>query len=123
MLTEAPGNHKANRERLAQTMVVTYNVPAIYVTIQAVPSVYASKHTTGIVMYSGDDVSHTATIYEENALPHAILRLDLAGRDFTEYRIKSSRNAGTPSQLPPSSKSSRTSKTICATALGTPTPR
>ena len=84
LLTEPPLNPRRNRDVAAQIMFETFNVPALYTSIQAVLSLYASGRTTGVVLDSGDGVSHAVPVVEGFAIPNSIRRIDVAGRDVTE---------------------------------------
>jgi len=88
MLTEAPMNPQANRKKIAEVMFEKYGFKSVYVAIQAVLVLYAQGLLTGVVVDSGDGVTHIVPVYEGFALPHLTRRLDVAGRDVTRYLIK-----------------------------------
>jgi actin len=88
LLTEAPRNPRANREKMVQLMFETFEVKNIYVAIQAVMSLYSAGRTTGLVVDAGDGVSHTVPVFEGFSLPHAVEKMEIAGRVLTMYMQK-----------------------------------
>jgi actin-related protein len=88
LMTEAPMNPNENREKMIQFFFEDLKVPSFYVFTQAVLSLYASGKTTGLVVDSGDGVTHIVVVYEAYCIKHAVNRIDLAGRDLTKYLQK-----------------------------------
>ena len=94
LLTEAPLNPIANRERMTEIMFEIFNCFAMNIQIQAILALYSSGRTTGCVVDSGDGVTHIVPIYEGFSFPHAIFRLDLAGRDLTHRFVSTLKEHG-----------------------------
>jgi len=88
LLTEPPLNPLRNREKMIEVMFEKYGFDSAYIAIQAVLTLYAQGLLTGVVVDSGDGVTHICPVYEGFALPHLTKRLDIAGRDVTRYLIK-----------------------------------
>lgn len=88
LLTEPPYNPKPNRERMVETMFETFCVPSLNISIQGVLALLGQGRTTGIVLDSGEGVSHTIPIFDGFGLPHCINRLDIAGGELNTLLAK-----------------------------------
>jgi len=105
ILTEPPLNPKPNQQRMAQVMFEDYGLEGVYIAVQAVLALYArveycscacistrltpiSGEKTGVVIDSGDGVTHIVPVYEGFMMPHLTRRLDVAGGDIARHLIK-----------------------------------
>jgi actin-related protein 2 len=87
LLTEPPMNPHSNREKMCEVMFERYNFGGVYVAIQAVLALYAQGLSSGVVVDSGDGVTHIVPVYESVVLNHLTRRLNVAGRDVTRQLI------------------------------------
>ena len=88
LLTEPPLNPKQNREKLLQVMFDRYQFEGVNISVQAVLTLYAQGLMTGVVVDSGDGVTHIIPVWEGVSLPHLTRRMNMAGRNITDYLIK-----------------------------------
>ncbi|CAD2084574.1 actin-related protein [Plasmodium vinckei] len=85
LLTEAPLNPQKNKEKIAEVFFESFNAPALFISIQAILSLYSCGKTNGTVLDCGDGVCHCVSIYEGYSITNTITRSDIAGRDITTY--------------------------------------
>ena len=88
MMTEAPMNPLKNREKMAEIMFEKFGFLGLDVQIQATLSLYAMGYVTGLVIDSGDGVTHCIPVAEGRVNTHAIQRINIAGRHLTDFLIK-----------------------------------
>ena len=88
MLTEAIMNPKENREKMAQIMFETFNVPGLYIALQPPLVLYASNKFTGIVLELGEGVSQFCPILDGYQVPFTGERIDFGGKDLSDYMAK-----------------------------------
>ena len=88
LLTEAPFNPIENKLKMAKIVFEQLGFGFFNIETQAKLTLYCEALQTGIILDSGDGVTHCIPIFEDFILPQNIKRLDIAGRHITEYLIK-----------------------------------
>jgi len=106
LLTEPPLNTPENREYTAEIMFESFNVPGLYIAVQAVLALAASwtsrqageRTLTGTVIDSGDGVTHVIPVAEGYVIGSCIKHIPIAGRDITYFiqQLLREREAGIP---------------------------
>ncbi|RVW45218.1 Actin-related protein 2 [Vitis vinifera] len=87
LLTDPPLNPSKNRERMVETMFEKYNFAGVFIQIQAVLTLYAQGLLTGLVIDSGDGVTHVVPVVDGYSFPHLTKRMNVAGRHITSYLV------------------------------------
>lgn len=88
LLTEPPMNPKSNQKKMLENMFEKYGFAGAKVNIQAMLVLYAQGLLTGVVVDSGDGVTHVVPVWEGICPPLLVRRLDVAGRHITRHLIK-----------------------------------
>ena len=69
------------------TMFETYGFAGAFIQVQAVLTLYAQGLLTGLVVDSGDGVTHVVPVVDGFAFPHLTKRLNVAGRHITSHLV------------------------------------
>lgn len=87
LMSEAPWNTRAKREKLTEIMFEKYNVPAFYLVKNAVLAAFANGRSTGIVVDSGSSHTSAVPVYDGYVLSQGIVKSPLGG-DFLTMQCK-----------------------------------
>lgn len=104
LVTEPPLMTHKYHERLAETFFETFHVEHFYISVSSVLALFSTGKTTGIVLESGEGITHSVPIFEGFAIPYATIRLELAGSDLTNYLINLFRESGVNVGVEPSTE-------------------
>ncbi|KAJ9108231.1 Actin- protein 3 [Naganishia cerealis] len=109
LLTEPPLNPPENRENTAEIMFESFNIQGLYIAVQAVLALAASwtsskvteRNLTGVVIDSGDGVTHTIPVADGYVIGSSIKHIPIAGRNITEFVLNLLRDRGEQAHIPP----------------------
>lgn len=88
LMTDSPFNPKENRQKIAEIFFEHFKVKSLAIMNTAALSMYSTGRVSGLVAESGEGISYTVPVFEGYALPHAMIKLEVAGWDVTQQLIK-----------------------------------
>ncbi|NXM60438.1 ACL6B protein, partial [Illadopsis cleaveri] len=87
LMSEAPWNTRAKREKLTELMFEHYNIPAFFLCKTAVLTAFANGRSTGLVLDSGATHTTAIPVHDGYILQQGIVKSPLAG-DFISMQCR-----------------------------------
>ncbi|XP_069623652.1 actin-like protein 6B isoform X2 [Ranitomeya imitator] len=87
LMSEAPWNARAKREKLTELMFEHYNIPAFFLCKTAVLTAFANGRSTGLVLDSGATHTTALPVHDGYVLQQGIVKSPLAG-DFITMQCR-----------------------------------
>lgn len=88
LLTEAPSNPTSNKLKMAEILFEKIGLGFFNIEPQAKMTLFCEGLENGVVLDSGDGVTHVIPVAHGYLQQHQIKRLDIAGRHITDYLIR-----------------------------------
>ena len=85
LIAEPLLNPQENRKDIAKVLFDTYKIENLFFASQPILSLFSTSSTSGAVLESGDGVTQSCIIYEGYTIPGSYKRINLGGREVTEY--------------------------------------
>lgn len=85
ILSEVTGNTRGNREKMAQIMFETFNVPTLCIGNQSYFSLCSSGRTTGINVELGEGITAAVPFSNGQKVEQSINKINICGHELYDY--------------------------------------
>lgn len=85
LIAEPLLNPQQNRQKIAKLLFDKYKIEHLFFASQPILSLFSTSSTSGAVLESGDGVTQSCIIYEGYTIPGSYKRINLGGKEVTEY--------------------------------------
>lgn len=87
-ISETPGLGEAPRAKIFEILFEKFNLPAIQTAPAGVLALYSAGTQTGLAVDCGESTIHCTPVFEGMGMRKASRRIELGGRNVTEYLLR-----------------------------------
>lgn len=94
LMTDSPFANKKDKQKMCELAFEHFHVKSFQLTNTAALSMYSTGRVSGLVVESGEAITYTVPVFEGYSIPHAMIKLEIAGQDITDSLIHELESSG-----------------------------